>query len=447
MFDDIRPPRDGKDKEPTSVEDHSIRNVAPLATEERETRRARRSERRRIGDSEITKDNSNPLIKRKIAVGKIGIWAVAGVILIVALSAVAFIFIGKTTLIIEPQQESISLSTNVVYTAYQDTQEGELGYTVLSHSIEATDVITATGRETVEEKASGRIIVYNEHSSASQRLIKNTRFEAPNGEIYRVRNSIIVPGKKSDGTPGSIEITVYADKAGENQNITVLGTRFTIPGLKGDLRYDTFYAELKEVLVGGFVGERAIVDPDVLNAAQTALRAQLAIQVEEALRTQAPDTAEIFKDAIFVTFESKSVEYADSETALVREVVHIQAAVFDKNQLARMFASVVVAIPIAGEVRIDSPENIVMTIINKEGVDIANDSLIQFTFEGSSVLTWVIDTEALKQDLIGRHSGALNAVMSGYPGIKGADAEIRPFWKNEFPSETSGISIELLLTK
>ena len=444
IFDDITPPQEGGNESIPS-NDHSIRDVAPLATKERESRRAKRAERRKI---------PNPLSNigggigvSKSPIKRIGIWAIVIAFIIVALSVVGFVFIGKTTISIEPQQENITLSSNIVHTAYKEAQEGELAYKILSHSIEATSTIEATGKETVQQKASGRIVVFNNHGSATQRLIKNTRFEAPSGEIYRVRNSLVVPGQESDGTPGTIEVTVYADKPGEDQNITALGTKFTIPGLKGDPRFDTFHAELKSPLAGGFVGERAIVDEDVLNASRTNLRAQLRDQITAAIRERATDSVELFDGGIFTTFESMEVAYADDDTATVREVAQIYAVTFDKNKLARMLAVAAIATPEDGNILIDSPENLTMNIVNKDGVDIINDALIQFTLEGSTTLTWQVDAESLKQDLVGKHSGALNTIMSAYPGIKSAQATIRPFWKSEFPSETGGISVEILPKK
>lgn len=442
MFDDITPPNEEANNDRSQSGDHSIRNVAPLATQERETRRARRAERRTLPGA----DTAAGRHRRRGANGlsKYGMWGAALLVLVVALSAIGFVFIGKTTISVVPQQEVLNLTPNIVHTAYREAEEGELAYQLVTHSIEATESIPATGREVVEEKASGKIMVYNNHSEAPQRLIKNTRFEAPSGEIYRVRDSFVVPGQSSDGSPGSIEITVFADRAGEDQNITALGTRFTIPGLKGDPRFDTFHAELTQPITGGFVGERAIVDESTLAATKTGLQAELRGKVVEGITSQVPESMQLFEGGIFTTFESLPVTYTEDESAAVREVVRITAVAFNKNDLARMLAATTLANPEDGDILIDNPENLTMTIVNKEGVDIVNDSLIQFTLEGRSMLTWQVDTESLKQDLVGKHSGALTTVMSGYPGIKSAQATIRPFWKNEFPTETGGITVEIV---
>ncbi len=451
MFDDIRPPQEDTTPEAPqtppatpSAADHSIRNISPLETQERESRRAKRAERRRLpGFSSREGDSTTPRKRSLFAMNGLGVWVLAGILLVGTLSLIGFVFIGKTTITIVPQQESVTLSPNVVYTAYKQAENGELGYTIVSTSVEATKNVTATGKESVEEKASGKIIVYNNFDTAPQRLIKNTRFQAPNGEIYRVRDSITVPGKRSDGTPGTLEVTVYADKAGSEQNITALGTRFTIPGLMGDPRYDAFHAELSEPITGGFIGERAIVDESLLVATQTQLREELRTQVADALNEKVADTDVLLEGSLFTTFESRPVAYTEGDVAQVREVALVNAVVFNESDLARILATAALATPEDGPIALDNPKNLTMAIVNKDDVDIANDALIQFTLQGSTSLTWIVDTEALKHDLVGKHSGALNTVMSGYPGIKSAQATIRPFWKNEFPSETERISVDL----
>ncbi|PCI30469.1 hypothetical protein COB52_01600 [Candidatus Kaiserbacteria bacterium] len=439
MFDDITPPQDGAPaNEPDTKQEHSILDVNPVDTAQRQERKARRASRRTLPETKKTMQNKF----KQSGVGKMGVWAIAVVVLVVALSAIGFVFIGKTTIAIVPQQEEIILSSNIVHTAYRNPETGELGYNLFSNSIELTDSVNASGKETVEEKASGRIIVYNDDSSAPLRLIKNTRFEAPSGEIYRVRNSFIVPGK-SGSTPGSIEITVHADLPGEDKNINSVGTRFTIPGLKGDPRYDTFYAELKDPIIGGFVGERAIVDEDSLNATRTSLQEELRAQILGSVQDEKSSPIEMFDGGVFATFESAPVIHTSDSTATVREIAHIQTVTFDRNELARILITATLASPKPGKILIDSPENLTMTVINKAGVDIENDALIQFTLEGKTTLTWQIDTETLKQDLVGRRSEALNTIMSGYPGIKSAQATIRPFWKKVFPSEVGNISVQI----
>ncbi len=452
-FDDITPPARGNDTETPSTAPHaqddtptaeessatsepaSIRNVAAPETKARVERRARRAERRTLGGSD------GPTGRSHKGMTRMAMWGGAIVVLLIALTGVGFLFIGKTTLTVEPLSERITLGENVVHTAYTEPEIGELGYTVVSATQEASETITATGSEYVEERASGRIAVYNNYSSASQRLIKNTRFEAPDGRIYRVTNSFVVPGMPDEDTAGRIEVTVHADVPGSDQNLTALGTRLTIPGLEGDPRYNAFHAELITPITGGFEGERPVVDEATREATRTALQDQLRRQAADAAHAAAGDLY-VFDTALQVQFESLPMTTDTEGNATVRERALISAVGFTMHELARTLAQSALATPADGTIRIANPNELTFRFVGDD-VSVANDALIQFTLSGTSVLVWDIDVDALKQDLVGKHSTVLNSVMSGYPGIESAQATIRPFWKSEFPSDTDNISVEI----
>jgi hypothetical protein len=436
-FDDIKLGAEPEDE--NHAGGPSIRNVSPLATQERADRRARRAERRHLEEGSAGRRDDRGM-KRLI------MWGIAILAVLLALAGVAFVFIGKTTITVTPTHESIQFAGNVVHTAYKDPEAGELGYSVLTRTFDKNADVPASGREYVEERASGQIIVYNNFSTASQRLIKNTRFEAPNGDVYRVRDSFVVPGQTKRGentVPGSIEVTVYADAPGEKFNISNMSTRFTIPGLEGDPRFAAFHAEMRSPIAGGFIGERAMVDDATLASTRAQLQSELTTQALQEIKTQSEDVV-LFEDAVFISFESLPAVYGENEVATVREKAVVRAVVFDKFKLGNALAVASLATPIEGKVSLENPDDITFSLVNKEEVDIDNDALIQFTLKGGAMLVWDVDVDSLKQDLVGKHNGALNTIMSGYPGIESARATIRPFWRNEFPTETGSIVVEIV---
>ncbi len=117
----------------------------------------------------------------------------------------------------------------------------------------------ATGIQQVNRRATGKIVIYNAHSSSSQLLVANTRFLTPDGKTFRLNNRIVVPGAKIiEGkiVPSSIEAKVTADRLGEESNIGPI-KRFSIPGFRGLKKYHRFHGESKEPMTGGFIGEVA----------------------------------------------------------------------------------------------------------------------------------------------------------------------------------------------
>ena len=159
-------------------------------------------------------------------------------------SACVFALFSGAKVIITPKQNRTLIDVSSV--AVLDGSAEELSYEIMTIEETSSKKIAATGREEIEEKASGRIVIFNDFNTSSQRLIKNTRFETSEGLIYRINKSVVVPGQKTeDGekVPGSVEVTVYADEAGEGFNIGLMD--FTIPGFKGSPRFAKFYARSK----------------------------------------------------------------------------------------------------------------------------------------------------------------------------------------------------------
>src|SRR3989344_3601410 len=200
---------------------------------------------------------------------RFGIWIIAAIAL-VGLSAALMYFVAGATVNVTLRQEEKPIDLNV--TAFRKAEDGQLSYTVATLSKEDSSKIPATSESSVSEKASGQIVIYNNYSSAPQVLIAKTRFETKEGLIYRIDKSVTVPGKKIENgvnVPGNSTVTVYSDKAGEAYKVGL--TDFTIPGFKGDPRFDGFYARSKTEMTGGFIGMKKIVSPDAIKNARAAL--------------------------------------------------------------------------------------------------------------------------------------------------------------------------------
>jgi len=121
-----------------------------------------------------------------------------------------------------------------VFIAVSEKETGGVPFDIMLVDEVGLKEVQSTSEDTVKEKASGQITVFNDFNENTQRLIKNTRFETSEGLIYRIQNSVVVPGQTVDSSgktvPGSIVVTVYSDQPGEKYNIGL--TDFTIPGFK-----------------------------------------------------------------------------------------------------------------------------------------------------------------------------------------------------------------------
>ena len=165
-----------------------------------------------------------------------------------------YTFFPSVVVKIIPRVEQKILSSEV-FSAKKPAAGDDLAFEFVQVSDEETRAIPATGVEQVDEKASGKITIFNEYSEKVQRFVKNTRFESPKGKIYRIAESVDIPGMKkseNDIVPGKVTVTVYADSPGEEYNLPDTKTFFTVPGLKDSPMFKGFYAESITPIVGGF---------------------------------------------------------------------------------------------------------------------------------------------------------------------------------------------------
>lgn len=368
--------------------------------------------------------------------GKKGL-LLGGIIGGVVLLGILFVFLfQKAEVAISLKKEIIPI--DVVATSTAETAEASsLPYRVIAVKKENATEVAATGPLTkVEKKASGTIIVYNNHSSESQQLVATTRFETPAGLVYRIDKPITVPGTKvvnGETVPGSVEAVVYADQPGANYNIDK--TDFKIPGFKGDPKYDNFYARSKTPLSGGFSGNVSeISESDLANINKN---------LEESLKTEAMNQLQADKPADYVllsdggvrgSYTSTLAPASDGKTK-VMGTYSAEAIVFKKTDLENLIAN-------GSSVRyhFSNLESLKLDIQDNDESFISNPSLaVRIT--GSLTTGESFDTSALQSALAGKSKHQLQEILKMYPEIIKAEAVLHPFWKSSFPEDAKKIKI------
>lgn len=369
-----------------------------------------------------------------------GMWIVALVVLLLLVFAFAVIFSGSKV-VVTPKQKDVTV--NGEFSAFREPELNALAFEVMELEDAATETLEATGTENVEERASGRIVIYNDYSENSQRLVTNTRFETPDGLIYRVREPVVVPGKSGE-TPGQIEVAVYADEPGETYNID--RTDFTIPGFKGSPQFDSMYARSQTPMTGGFVGERVAVEESALTAAAGRLESTLRNSFIEKARTELPEGYLLFDNAVMIEVDAPRVQEGSSEgEAIVELKGTAYAVIFKENNLAESVAQNTVAAYENEPVTFESTDSLNLEVVNKEEAVFAPETSEEFTFNlsGNARIVWLFDEAQLKQDLSGQPKEAVNTILPGHKGIDKAQVILRPFWKREFPDDPDKILIEV----
>jgi len=300
---------------------------------------------------------------------------------------------------------------------------------------------SATGRKQVEEKATGKMIVYNSYSSDPQPLVVRTRFLSSDGKLFRTVKRIIVPGAiivEGQIVPSSIEADVIADQSGPNYNIEPVKL-FTIPGFKKCCpeKYKAFYGESKESMSGGFIGEVAYPTQKNLDAAKAEVSKTLEDNLEATVYSQIPAGFKILDDAVKFEILTYSIN---------KEVdVEDKFSVFGEAKMTM----------------VGFKEESLLKILSKRAEDKAGADfevkniglkygLARTDFQGGKMsflvnfkadLSYRVDVESLRNRIVGKPEIDLKAIIFSLPGVESAIVSLWPFWVNKVPVDLDRIKI------
>jgi hypothetical protein len=362
---------------------------------------------------------------------------------LVAAGAGAWFLLPKAVVALTMKKYPVTFSETVVVAADPATVNVPSAVVVSGEALEAranlTLPFTTENTETVSAKAAGVLIVYNSYSSASQTLVRNTRFESPDKKIFRLERQVTVPGAQVEGgkvTPSSIEVAVVAEEAGEAYNLPA-SSGWRIPGFVGTPRYEGFYAETKQGMKGGFIGERA--KPSAAEIANA--RVELTQALTDALQSQfliiLSDRFTALPGSRRVTLVEESVAADPEDThifhlfgeAVMKQIVFeeptLKTALIEKA--GRSLQSELVAKSFDYTFSTSTPDFI--------------KSTLTFTAAGEGVFTEPFDVDAFRTAMAGKGEAELKAAVFAIPGVEAATVSLSPFFVRSVPTDMDKIEV------
>lgn len=425
----------------TEAEIRGTREKRRVQTEDStvvETKEARRPEKIKVPKSEL-----ETLPRSKRSSNRFVMWTGVTVCLAVLGYALSFLFVSATVTVI-PKEKTLPI--NITATAEKSPTNAELGFTIVTITREGNKEVPASGEEKVERKASGKILIYNNYSSAPQTLVKNTRFETSDGLIFRIESQVTVPGQKTvngEKNPGSVSATVIADEAGEEYNIGLAD--FTIPGFKGDPRFASFNAKSdpQSPIGGGFIGTVKKVTQADMTAAQTAIQTQLKNELLTSVEPQIPETHVLFSDAAIFSFEQlPQEEGSDDKTAKIRQQGTVYGILFSKDQLNNY-----VAAKRLEEEKGESPISIAnlneltFQFKNKSTFDPKSSLNVEFSLTGNARFVWDINSDMVSKALAKQKRRDIKNILINFSEIDKANVVVRPVWVGTLPKNQEKIKV------
>jgi hypothetical protein len=348
---------------------------------------------------------------------------------------------NKATITITPKYSDINDFRKSIYFTKVGNDSSGVPYTIESTSVKKSRTLTLSETRKVEAKASGKITIYNNSDADPQKLIKNTRFESAAGKIYRINQSVTVPGKTESG-PGTLDVTVYADSYGADYNINT--SDFVVVGFKGTPREKSFYAKSKGPITGGSSGNVSLASLSDVNAAKDELALELAQDVKAELM-------KIKKEGYIGLYGAAEITYTDNEDDVLRgqtSVYEVTATGYVMFADAKSLAS-----SIAHSVRDYANEDVrlgyneTLSFTRKTTDKIASSTSITLLVEGKPRIIWQNDKDKLQEMFLGKDRDEFKPIMKNISSVESAEISFSPMWLSSFPSDKKKIAINESLPK
>jgi len=369
------------------------------------------------------------------------------IILVTGAGFVASEYFSRATFTIVPKTVPVTVDgTYVIPYAPAGASSTSLTYELITMEDTVSTVVPASGSQNVSTKAQGRMTIYNNYGTSPQQLVAGTRLANSSGKIYRLTSSISVPGRSSNGNPGSLTVTVVADQPGQTYNVTQsqVTDNFKIVAYKGTPRYDGFYAKLASDISGGFEGIRKTVSESTKASTTASLKISLTESLLERTKEAVPEGFVMYDSAFIMEFSDTTIGGEDESTAQMTLSGSINAVILRREALASRLAGNS-AVSGFGKFAYVAPgmNELNFTITNLKDFSPERKNSIVARIKGDFKVEGDIPADEIKLKLAGVPLAQTQEILREYaPVIASGSGELIPPWA-KVPDDPKRIFIEV----
>lgn len=345
----------------------------------------------------------------------------------------SFVFNGATVTITPVKRDQ---QINESFIVEANAREGLL----LARDVPLSETVTLpkNSLKKASRRAEGDITIFNNFNESSQKLIKGTRFATSDGKIYRIQDSVTVPGK-SGGNAGSVKAHVVADSEGESYNIGP--SRFSIPGFKGSPKYTAFYAESSKAMAGGSSGKTADVSDLDMEEGKATVREKLQNSISTKLSQATPDGFAYSKDASFFTFGGMNLINSDNTTATYEMAATGTALYVKRDELVRRIVERTENVDTSSaSVEIKDSSNFTVSLVDPNDL-VDPQKPVRLLVTGTAPVVYKPNKEKIIDFVVGKNKSEFSEITKKIQFIEGAKSVLRPFWSSTFPSDRDKITV------
>lgn len=349
---------------------------------------------------------------------------------LVLIIAIVYLIFSKAQVLVSFEPEKIASNFVINIGAKTNFDEETIKGDVLEKIMVKEDVVLPTKTtSTVESKASGEVTIANNYNK-SQTLIATTRLLSPEGLIFRIAKTVVVPAG------GKIKVTVTADQLGKQYEIGP--SKFTIPGLWPGLQ-DKIYGTSESPMstTSQNVGS---INPESIEKAKKDLENKLIDEVKNETKPQIIKY-EITEESISPKLEEiKNLD--EAEQIKINLKMKFTIIKFDEKEMENLIKDSFKKL-ITQEKELISINKDALSY-NLEKINLGEKTAkIKISAEGN----FVPDLKTMnfpKDKLVGLTDAEVRSYMSNFPTIKNVEINLRPFWLKTMPLLSDKIEIKIV---
>lgn len=351
----------------------------------------------------------------------------------------------KANIIIISKHQLITYD-NKQFVAGKNQSGNAIDFEIMITSDKKQESVILTDSKDVSIKAEGRVTLYNEFSTNSQKLLAGTFLSDNSGKTYKTDAVVTIPGYTRDNNktiiPGQVVANISSFLAGDSYNGAP--TDFYINSFKGTTKYNKIYGKLESPFSGGASGTVYTLDDinkkKIINIAESSFKNDLLKQV----KAQVPPGYILYPRAM--TFSYTIGDNILSKTPTAEIAINGVLSVVLLKEKSLMDNIIKVSLPnISGdelkEIKILDLSKLSFVFTNIDQLITKEMNSVSFALSGSVDAVWNPDIEILKTKLIGISKNNILPIFGQDPGIASALVKIFPPWQKYIPNNPSRINI------
>ncbi|MBI3630861.1 MAG: hypothetical protein HY221_00805 [Candidatus Sungbacteria bacterium] len=365
--------------------------------------------------------------------------ALVGIFLIVISTAGA-----RLTLTIKPRVEDIAIQNVAI--AF-DTASSKLNLDakrIPAERLVFTQTLRkefdATGEENIATRATARVKIYNQFSSAPQVLVKNTRFLTDTAVLYRLAQSVTIPGARiiqGKINAEAAEVQLIADVPGEQANHAG-EVKLRIPGFKGTPKYEGFFAVAPDGFSGGALGRMRVVSASDIGRAEVAVTKELYDTLEREMAVRIPSGL-VFRDGLreiqMTKVDAPRASTPGEHFAVVASAT-ARVLAFRESDIIELLKNLILKDDTSHSF-VDGSWRFQYQVQNID-FDAGRAAV---ALNGTIREVSVIRPDELSSLVAGKKGGSLDEALKTRQDVSGFSASFFPPWRRSAPGNPSGIKV------